>query len=140
MWKNGNRTYVYGGTLNGTSGNFVTFDPRNVGDDMWVMESGGCWTEVARSTSPVWPLALSGHTATAVEHKVFIIGGRSVYPTFNPSIYVYDMQTQLWSTPRVEGSAHATVRPRDDVSKNTDLARFRITLPSSTLLQTRYSL
>lgn len=50
------------------------------------------------------PPPCRGHTATAVDYKIVLIGGMSTHASTEPiSVYVFDTLTQTWSRPRIAG-------------------------------------
>ncbi|EKM76210.1 hypothetical protein AGABI1DRAFT_108955 [Agaricus bisporus var. burnettii JB137-S8] len=48
------------------------------------------------------PPPCRGHTATAVDHRIFVIGGMSTHATSEPiTVYVFDTLTLSWTRPRI---------------------------------------
>ena len=84
----GGKIYVFGGMrFVGTSYNFTGLRTGEVYDT-----TKGTWTPVANMPTGRW-----GHSAAAVNGKIYIFGGRSVSEYYS-SVEVYDPQTNTWST------------------------------------------
>jgi N-acetylneuraminic acid mutarotase len=81
----GRKVYIYGGISPGTNRNDL---------HAWDMDTG-CWTDLSTPLSGTAPGHRQGHTAVALDGKMYVFGG---YHTgyFN-DLHVYDPQARSWT-------------------------------------------
>ena len=54
--------------------------------------------------------AIADHTATLVDHEIFVIGGRLANDSFNHLIYVLDTQSMTWTVQNPRGHSSLFLR------------------------------
>ena len=93
MVRVGSAVFLYGGVTHSADGNEVC------SSDAWLLGADtGVWRRVlpAAASDADLPPAMHGHTMTAVDARVYVIGGRQGREVFG-SVYCFDMSTGRWS-------------------------------------------
>jgi N-acetylneuraminic acid mutarotase len=100
----GSKMYIFGGNNNNeATGQYQVLD------DFYSLDTDTLtWTNLTQNTLGERPTHRSGHTLTAIGHKVYLFGG-GVWNETNGwvhkynEVYIYDTRTNSWSKPACTG-------------------------------------
>ncbi|VVC45089.1 Kelch-type beta propeller,Kelch repeat type 1,Galactose oxidase, beta-propeller [Cinara cedri] len=97
-----NKMYIFGG---------YTVDRKNITQDLYMLDfSTMTWSIVKTNGSP--PSVREFHTATVIDNKMYIYGGRTVTKSdqfcikeelYCPEMYYFDTNTRTWVSPTIYG-------------------------------------